>query len=1135
MTLIVLLLSFQAFSFHIETIPLQGPPPTKIQLTSSVYDSYTSSIITIGGYNLESLSETINIYTFNLITFKWGEIIPESEYIPSGIQNHYLYLTSSREILLFFGYSQSRLKAEVLGFDLETYIWEKKKMSGDSISGRMFFSYCNYVYNGIRYLAIYGGYNRDTYDNKLYMYILYRIEPENLIAKKMTPEGPNPGNKDSAAFVFYENSLYLYGVSLLNTALNDPDYLFRYDIQGNYWEKISTSGNFTLTAGATAYICEDSMYVFFGIDPLVSSIVSRLNMKNLTWEKLSTLEEIRILGYTTIQFNCTIYLSFGRQESKTFNSIYEVNLLDKPIQYKKIFENYITPSKRREHCMFDLNNKLIIFGGVSSDGKTFYNDLWAYSVELKVWEELKTIGNLPLARASAVCIKAFGHIVIYGGYNDQGILDDINIFNLRNLKWSSITNKSGISIPIYGACATLGIGLYFISGITDTGLTKEIYAYDVLSSSLKKAINLGDVYINLAYHSCYIKHFSDHEEIYVLGGEGESGSTNTQIYKVVLWNDGKNYYYKISVVLNSYLFYTSRNPAVIIEDAAFVISGSSYNTMTFDRISILNTTTFESFEYKDLGLSLYSFGCAHLGKAIYIFGGGEANGKIIRKNSATSRMLKITSENSDEIQIQCSIGTYGDNCLPCPAGTYGFDYNKCTPCPTGTYSEIIGAVSLYQCTICPYKTFNDIEGSTFCKQCNSYEFCPLGVTSPLNESIISDSEILGNSQPALFQSSSKKVTNIFYSMLYFLGISSVLFTFLIIFSTSLRKKIDLLDIFTDKHEKTLGKPLIPVKTRFGGFVSVLFILTAGVFVCNSFCSFTLNNITETKSLIPLTLLDKEIYAKNFQIIFKFYIYGDYCEANDKCGVLLMIKEENIKYTTKKLVCKTEKTIQGKNCRISIQYEDFAINYESYIGIESHELYSFASFILVYVSSDSSIPNEKSAVQYLIEPDDKTTVFKGPVPTEISVQMTPSIFQSDSSDWPSEELGYHLSKEKSLIKGSTTDEKGILIIEPLIVNVKLIQSENLLLTKRSLKLTIFSVLSTLLGLIFGLLEAFAVLVLLFENRFDYINKKLAGKRFFEKLIENQKTLLSNFKMKKKIYETAATRNMSKVCVEKKYQY
>ncbi|OMJ73275.1 hypothetical protein SteCoe_28088 [Stentor coeruleus] len=1120
-----------SYSFNIETIPPQGSPPIKIQSTSSVYDSYTSSIITIGGYSLESLSETINIYTFNLLTFKWGEIIPESDYVPLGVQEHYLYLTSSRKILLFFGSSQSKFKADVLSFDLKTYIWEKNKMTGDPISGRVFFSYCNFVYNGINYLAIYGGFDRDIYDNELYI-----IEPENLIARKMSPGGPNPGTKDSAAFVFYENSLYLYGVSYINIALYDPNYLFRYDIQGNYWEMLSSSGDLTLTASATAYICEDSMYTLFGINPSISNIVSRLDMKNLTWENIGTLDNLKIIRYTSVQINCTVYLSFGRQDSELFNGIYEVNLLDRPIQYKVLFGNYINPSERREHCMFDLNNKLIVFGGVSPDGNTFYNDLWVYSIDLGVWEELIAIGNIPSARASASCIETFGHIVIYGGYNDQGILGDIFIFNLRNLKWSSIVHKFGSSVPTYGACVTLGLGLFYISGMTDSGITKEIYIYDPMNSSFKKAKNLGDIYISLVYHSCYIKYFTGYNEIYVLGGEGVSQSINSQIYKVILWSDGVDYYYKTSVVMYSNDFFTSRNNAVITENNVFLISGTLYNAITLDRISMLNTTTFEAMVYGNIGLNLYSFGSAHLGKAIYIFGGGETNGNIIRKNSANSKLLKITNENTDEIKIECSIGTYGDNCLPCPAGTYGtYDsyYNTCSPCPAGTYSEIIGAVSLYQCTICPYKTFNDIEGSTYCKQCNSYEFCPLGVISPSSESLI-DPEIIGSSQPALYQSSSSKVTEIFYSMLYFLAIFSLFFTVLVILSSNVRRKIDLIDLFTEKHEKCLGKPLILVKTRFGGFISVLFIITAGIFVCNSLSSFALNNIIESKSLIPSTLSDKEIYAKNFQVIFKFYMYGDSCEINEQCSVIIVIKEENIKYSTRKASCKVEKSVQGRNCRISIEYTDFSISYESVIGVESYELYSFASYMLVHLSSYSSIPNEQSILQYIIEPDDKATVFKGPVSTEISIRVTPSIFQSDSSSWPSDDYGYHLSQHSSLIKGSTTDEKGILIIEPLIVTLKLIQSENLLLTKRSLKLTTFSVFSALLGLVFGLLEAFAGFVSFFEGRLNYINKKIAGALFFEKILKTQQILLSNFKTKKRIYETAITKNTSKVSVECKYK-
>ncbi|OMJ65330.1 hypothetical protein SteCoe_38463 [Stentor coeruleus] len=226
-------------------------------------------------------------------------------------------------------------------------------------------------------------------------------------------------------------------------------------------------------------------------------------------------------------------------------------------------------------------------------------------------------------------------------------------------------------------------------------------------------------------------------------------------------------------------------------------------------------------------------------------------------------------------------------------------------------------------------------------------------------------------------------------------------------------------------------------------------------------------------------------------------------------------------------------VQGKNCRISLDYTNFAISYESVIGVELNELYSFASFILVHASSDSSIPDEKSTLQYFIEPDDKATVFKGQSSTEVTIKMTPSIFQSDSNDWPRENYGYHLSQENLLIKGSVTDGKGILIIDPVLVNLNLVQSENLLLTKRSIVFFV-SVLSALVGLIFGLLEVFSGLVSLFESKLKCIYKRFTISSKFHKIIESQKILLRNFNIKKKSLNIEFTKHTSKVNVEEKYE-
>jgi hypothetical protein len=158
-----------AISILVETIPPQGPPPMNLVYTSAVYDSYSNSIIIVGGYYLDSNTDTSDIYGFNLTTLKWFQIIPESDFIPKGFELHYLFLTQSREILVFFGKYNDRCISDVYSFDLNSNKWSIQNIQGDKISARNFDVITAFRQNATDYIAVYGGVDNYKYDLALYM------------------------------------------------------------------------------------------------------------------------------------------------------------------------------------------------------------------------------------------------------------------------------------------------------------------------------------------------------------------------------------------------------------------------------------------------------------------------------------------------------------------------------------------------------------------------------------------------------------------------------------------------------------------------------------------------------------------------------------------------------------------------------------------------------------------------------------------------------------------------------------------------------------------------------------------------------------------------------------------------------
>jgi hypothetical protein len=167
----VLVFSFIAIVYPIKitAIPPQGSPPMSIMLTSSVFDPETSTIYIIGGYSEERGKDISDIYSFSLVTNQWSILMPESEFIPAGMHNHYSYLGLNKVIYVFFGETGPNIISNVFTFELSTLRWGITEIIGDYISGRTFSSITSFSWNNESFIAVYGGFDRDSYDENLYL------------------------------------------------------------------------------------------------------------------------------------------------------------------------------------------------------------------------------------------------------------------------------------------------------------------------------------------------------------------------------------------------------------------------------------------------------------------------------------------------------------------------------------------------------------------------------------------------------------------------------------------------------------------------------------------------------------------------------------------------------------------------------------------------------------------------------------------------------------------------------------------------------------------------------------------------------------------------------------------------------
>ena len=269
-------------------------------------------------------------------------------------------------------------------------------------------------------------------------------------------------------------------------------------------------------------------------------------------------------------------------------------------------------------------------------------------------------------------------------------------------------------------------------------------------------------------------------------------------------------------------------------------------------------------------------------------------------------------------------------------------------------------------------------------------------------------KIFTSIQPTDYQSKTNFVNAIILDCFYGLLSITILFALLIIFSERSRQVIIKLDLYPKKYEndsedssnndKLEGWSKIKTnqkqqkkKTSIGAIFSLFFISGAFLLILSVFLSYGIDNIQETKTLVPSILSSYNITSPNVKVFVWFYIYGGVCvDENNNCLASIYIQESGISYFSKKTACQLNYVSGQKVCQVEIDYTNLYVPFAGSINIENYEYSGYAGLITVNITSVSSIPGETSSISYSLYPTDASSVFKGVNPSIFPILITPSV-------------------------------------------------------------------------------------------------------------------------------------------------
>jgi N-acetylneuraminic acid mutarotase len=146
------------------------------------------------------------------------------------------------------------------------------------------------------------------------------------------------------------------------------------------------------------------------------------------------------------------------------------------------------PSVRAGQCMvYDAkNDQVIMFGG--TDSTALFADTWAYSPSVNAWKNLNPSGQVPSGRAAMAMVydPASGKVVMFGGIEKNALLGDTWIYDPGTNAWTEVTT-TGAGPSARGGHAMVyepatGKVLLF-GGKDDSGVLNDTWTFDVATTT----------------------------------------------------------------------------------------------------------------------------------------------------------------------------------------------------------------------------------------------------------------------------------------------------------------------------------------------------------------------------------------------------------------------------------------------------------------------------------------------------------------------------------------------------------------------------------------------------------------------------------------------------------------------------
>ena len=790
-----------------------------------------------------------------------------------------------------------------------------------------------------------------------------------------------------------------------------------------------------------------------------SSTISRLDLEDPAqgWKNVTVQGCERYLSRYSFGYWCgnsSFYVFGGFVDTQASNSALNFTPSDElGIGCTVMYEEEIMPSRRQGASMVYASGGFYLFGGENQG--ILLNDLWFYNITSAVWNNIIALGASPAPRRRHAADVQGNYMVIVGGITyDEVLLSDYYLYDTIAQVWTQLLPRPGTAIPqaVANTCVMLDLPrFYYVGGQTGAGLTLSIWRFDLSN------LEFAEIYrfrtssdVPLFKHKCTLYLDEEHNE-YIYTYFGSKTLMDVPYCGIMMFNLSAEIV-RPEVVLESTEYMPCRTDSAFANlNNEFIVfaGGQRFNKDVFSDVWVLSFIDFSETQLDDLSSPLYASASSFINNTLYIFSGFSNNGLSINSPSSDSletiQLSNFTASISSKFNLTCGVGMKfnGKTCEFCEAGTYNNEiFNEiCAECPLGSINLYLGASDISQCVPCAFGSYST-DPSTPCLPCAASDICYIGtsntsLTAKTQEFI--EAYATSESQPPMYSPPEGSRPK---EILYILT-GALVFCFLLAYylSYNFRVVLSYYDVFKNFHFEILStaegehipKDFHNRPSKFGGFCSVITVITLGSITCHSIIVYVYTNATEDIIMVPVGALIEEhrFGSQEFSIEMMLASYRGDCSDR----YLSIGHASDILFKTKAI------TADGPLCVFSGTFTSVnLINSGDFIQFNLTEILSYTSDIIIRLSVDSSVPGYQSMVTQRITalPGD---VFRGSIPTIFYFNILPSYYkETDMLSSSFSRKGYHISQTTAVLPGSLTRIESIPLVSGLSIMVNMVRSD-----------------------------------------------------------------------------------------------